>query len=216
MMMLRVLQIFLIMVATVSCDTKNPRNVDKTDLFPDSLFALKEISDTGFRDKIEWRDNQVYVGSKKLTKLDSSMVIKLFESPYEAQYRKFYLFSKQKKEKEYQPIVFFVVGDDYSALTLLTIDSLGHPIDKINIDGGYWGGPTEIGDSLLLSMEPTFSKLEKNQIIMSRSTYYERINETDSFFVDSVVYKSRIDPKGKITTTMIDSLRLEKTASATH
>jgi hypothetical protein len=158
----------------------------------------------------------LYFGAKRLVMLDSSMIVRLFESPYEAQYRKFFFVSKQKKEKEYQPIVFFVSGDDYSALTLLTVDSLGYPVDKVNIEGGNWGGPTEIGDSLMLSMEPTFSMLNGNEIIKSRSTYYERLHDAYSFFIDSIVYKSTIDRKGKITTTVLDSIRLEKSGNATH
>lgn len=214
----------LILGLIYSCSATSSKKLDRSEDLPDSLFALKNVQNTSFIDKVKFLDNRLFLESSKRVEffpLDTNLKSKILapilktdlgvESNYVKSFITSYFISKQDKIGDYQPIVIWTSGDDYTSLILAVLDSNLIPISHITLYGGLFAGPYEINDSLTSWGEEKHSIIDGNQIKSTvMTTYVWTDSRNDSSFIDSIIYKSKILETGKIMTEKLDSIRIIK------
>ncbi len=207
----------------VSCSVKMDKKVNSLWL-PDTLFALKNIENTDLVNRVKYIDNKLFLDSLskvKFVALDTIYKLIILapilkqdlgvDKDYVKSFMISYFISKQEKVGDYQPIIIWISGDDYTSLMLVLVDSTLNPISHLVLNGGLFAGPYEINDSLTLWGKDKHSEI-KNTIINSYllNTYVWTDSRNDSAFVDSITYKSQILQNGQIKTEKIDSVRMIK------
>ncbi len=130
---------------------------------------------------------------------------------YVAHFMAAYFISKQKKIYEFTPIVVAVNGDDYEALFLILLDKLNTPVSFYRISGGFEGGPIEETDSTLVLGPDRESFLNDTEIYSYELYEIKKLDANKRMsIIDSITYKSKILPSGKIETKTLDSVRYER------
>jgi len=112
-----------------------------------------------------------------------------------------FFIAKQNKIGEFQPIVLYITGDDYSSLTLIVLNKNNSPVGGFNLCGGLDSGPYSTGDSLTTYHANSYSIINPNQIITYRidqSDFADSVKKPS--IIDSSVFSSHIDKDGKIRT----------------
>jgi hypothetical protein len=133
------------------------------------------------------------------------------DSDYSEKFILSHFISRQEKIGPLQPIVIYSTGDDYTSLMLVILDSTLNPISHIVLSGGMFGGPYEVNDSLTSWGDETFSKINGSEIQSYVSkTYVWTDSRSDSAFIDSLVFSSKIRNDGTFDTKLIDSLRVKR------
>jgi hypothetical protein len=222
--MKRLLIFGLILGLIYSCSGSSIKQPNRTIELPDNLFALKNVHNSSFINKVKFIDNRLFLDSSKQVEffpLDSNLKGKILapilkmdlrvESDYVKSFIISYFISKQDKIGDYQPVIIWASGDDYTSLILAVLDSNLCPISHIILYGGQFAGPYEINDSLTSWGEEKQSIIEGNQIKSTvLTTYVWTDSRNDSAFIDSISYKSKILGTGKIMTEKLDSIRIIK------
>jgi hypothetical protein len=115
-----------------------------------------------------------------------------------------YFISKQDKIGQFQPIVIYITGDDYTSLTMIILNKNNDYVSGFNVHGGMLSGPEEVGDSIEKFEARRYSIIGKSEITTFK---IDESDFTDSLkrpsIIDSIVFKSYIDNKGKIKTKQI-------------
>jgi hypothetical protein len=206
-----------------SCSVKTDNKVNEIGL-PDSLFSLKNIENADLVYKVKYIDNKLYLDSSKRVEfvaLDTTYKLKILapilkkdlgvDKDYVKSFLISYFISKQDKIGDYQPLIIWTSGDDYTSLILTLVDSTLNPVSHFVLNGGLFAGPYEINDSLTSWGEDRHSKINGTTInTYSINTYVWTDSRNDSAFVDSIIYKSQISQNGLIKTEKIDSIRMIK------
>jgi hypothetical protein len=133
------------------------------------------------------------------------------DSDYVKSFMNSYFISKPNKIGDYQPLIIWTSGDDYTSLILTLVDSTLNPVSHIILYGGLFAGPYEINDSLTSLGEKRFFKINGETIhSYSLNTYVWTDSRNDSAFIDSISYKSTILKNRQIKTDKLDSVRVIK------
>lgn len=213
----------LLIVIGFSCSVKTDKKVNELGL-PDSLFSLKNIENADMLYKVKYIDNKLFLDSSKKVEfvvLDTTYKLKILapilkkdlgvEKEYVKSFLISYFISKQDKIGDYQPLIIWTSGDDYTSLILTLVDSTLNPVSHFVLNGGMYAGPYEINDSLTSWGEEKHSTINGTTInTYSINTYVWTDSRNDSAFVDSLTYKSQISQNGQIKTEKIDSVRMIK------
>lgn len=191
-----------------------------TPILADINFAFKNLKNTNdvkFVNRVLKSgdlDSKVYTGStykKAFVKLSSNqktLLVTPFVSKtlnvndkYVRENVIAYFVSKQDKTGDMQPVIVQITADDYSSITMITLNSKNKPVDGFNLQGGPQPGPEAVGDSLTSIELKSYSLINKNII----TTY--RINELDyndttkkNVLIDSNVFVTVIDKPGNFHT----------------
>jgi len=220
----KILLLGLITGLGFSCSVKTDKKVDGSAL-PDSLFALKNIENVDLiYNNVRYIDDGLFLDSSKKVKfvaLDTIYKAKILapilkqelsvDMDYVKSFMDSYFISKQEKIGDYQPLIIWTSGDDYTSLILTLVDSTLKPVSHMVLNGGFLSGPYEINDSLTSWEEEKHSKITGNTIhSYSLNTYVWTDSRNDSAFVDSIIYTSKILQNGQIKTEKIDSVRMVK------
>lgn len=221
--MIKYLIFSLILGFGFSCNFKTEKQIVAPEL-ADSLFALKNLSNTDFMYLMKYDDSKLFLDSThkvEFTALDTSYKRKILvpilkqdlelDAEYVMSYMNSYFIAKQNKVGPYQPLIIWTSGDDYTSLILALVDSAFNPVSHFILKGGFQTGPYEINDSLTSWGEEKFADLNGNTInsySLFSSVWTDERN--DSVFVDSIIYKSEILDNGQIKTERKDSVRLLK------
>ena len=206
-----------------SCSVKTDKNFNEFGL-PDSLFALKNIENADLVYKVKYIDNKLFLDSLKkieFVALNTTYKLKILapilkqelgvDKDYVKSFMISYFISKQDKIGDYQPVIIWISGDDYTSLILTLVDSTLNPVSHLVLNGGLFAGPYEFNDSLTCWGEDKYSKINKNRIeSYTLNTYVWTDSRNDSVFVDSINYKYQIMENGQIKTEKIDSIRIIK------
>jgi hypothetical protein len=213
-----------------SCENKKNafQVTEDTSLLDDSNYVYKNISIT---------KNLNFVDRK--SKIDSSISIKYSDSTCEKPLKLFsknqcalllapflpagygvdyavdemwgHFVSKQNKIGSLQPIIVSVGAvHDYWALRLIILNKNGKAISYIDLDNPTYF-PQDNKSYADYQIE-SYSTLKENEIISYRVAkfHYASKNPLKELVVDSVVLKSVIDAKGKISTKQIAKIRYTK------
>ncbi len=205
----------------LSCSTGENKQII---VLSDDLFVVKNLKNTSLIHSFKYQNNRLFSDSTFRTEfvpLDSTFkrlilapILKKdlgVDAEYSGKFILCYFISKQEKFGQYQPIVIYSTGDDYSSLILAVLDSTFNPISHLVLSGGLFAGPYEANDSITSWGEETFSKINDNEINSYVSkTYVWTDSRDDSAFIDSLVFSSKIRDNGTIETKLIDSLRIKR------
>lgn len=196
------------------------KTVDKKDLrtdtalLADANFSLKNLKNTGelwknhkfYNDKL-YADSTHKLSFRQLTKAQKAKLVQPFVSkdiPVAdpktiPDLMNAYFISKQDKVGEYQPVILFIDGDDYTALTLIVLDKNNNYVSGFNLCGGFNSGPWMQGDTVTAFPDNRISFFNKNQITSYQvSEYLYPDSLKKSSIKDSIVINSYIDKNGKI------------------
>lgn len=196
----------------LSCSTKQSNQLVQSKDFemPDSLFALKDIS--------EINDKLLLDSTKevKFVKLDSTFIHKIinpilvknhgFRKEYIDGFETSYFISKQKKIGNFQPIILSTFGVDNWCILLVIVDSNYTPISHTILKGNYGSAFKMINKNLDYVDEYLYSKIDENFITTRRKISY--LNSFKEIYKDSINYRSEILKNGIIKTQRIDSIRI--------
>lgn len=194
---------------------------------PDSLFPFKDIQNSLLVDKFWFDKNgKLYTDSVSgipLIRLDSSQKLKWIvpvllssegevytDSNYVLQYMSSYFVSKQRKIGEWTPIIIGVYGDDYESLFYILLDKGAKVVSFFKLNGGLVG-PSEGPDETLQLPPVRHSYLKNDEISTYTLTEFikpDSIQQPSLF--DSVSYRSKILPSGKIETKRLDSVHFKR------
>jgi hypothetical protein len=219
----------------LSCSNKTANNdnnkavVDNFQL-SDSLFPYQNIKSTLITRRFCYdreKDIRYTDSSKRKTFvfLDSSQKVRFIapaiidenkgneniNNEYVAHFMEAFFISKQKKIYEFTPIVVAVNGDDYGALFLILLDQLNSPVSFYRISGGINAGPVEETDSTLILGPDRESFLKDTEIFSYELSEIKKLDTIKRMsIIDSITFKSKILPSGKIETIKLDSVRYER------
>lgn len=206
-----------------SCSVKTDKKVNELGL-PDSLFSLKNIENADLVYKVKYIDNKLFLDSSKKVEfvaLDTTYKLKILapilkldlgvDKDYVKSFMISYFISKLDKIGDYQPLIIWTSGDDYTSLILTLVDSTLNPVSHFVLNGGLFAGPYEFNDSLTCWGEDKYSKIKGRRIeSYSLNTYVWTDSRNDTAFVDSISYKSQILENGQFQIEKIDSIRTIK------
>lgn len=216
---------FILLIFTLSnCENNSIQNSssdkEHIDFLSDKLFEYKNFKGTI---KDVWMNSEL---SNKYLPIDSQATLLLLnheQSPIRFPYYGARYVAKQNKIGNVQPIIIYVSSDDYSSYILVTLNENKRPIDITEIAGGWWNDPHEISDSIGECGGDSYFNIIDNHNIEKVETRYlfKCYTDSDGVFnmtendlgVDSLYYKVKISNSGKITTTLIDSVRIVKSSS---
>lgn len=211
----------LLLSLLFSCSTKQSHQTmhNKDFEVPDSLFALKNLSNTNILGSVYTKQTGFFlysVSKVKFTMLNSVFNQKItypilvkdhgFRKDYLDSYESSYFISKQQKVGNYQPITIWTEGLDNCCLLLVVVDSTFKPISHTILKGNYGCALKQINKNVDCVTEYTYSTLKRNKIISCRITTYFNIDK--EVYKDSIVYRSEIQKDGLIKTQKTDSVRL--------
>lgn len=219
----KILLFGLLILIGFSCSVNTGMKVVKLEL-PDSLFVLMNIESMDLVNKVRYIDNKLFLDSSKKVEfvaLDSTYKTKILapilkkdlgiDKDYVQSFIRSYFISKQDKIGDYQPVIIWASGDDYTSLILAVVDSSLNPISHLVLNGGLFSGPFEVNDSLTSWGEYKCSHINGTIInTYTINTYVWTDSRNDSAFVDSIIFKSQILQNGQITTEKVDSVRIIK------
>ena len=219
----KILLFGLLILLGFSCSVNTRMKVDKFEL-PDSLFALINIESTDIVNKVRYIDNKLFLDSSRKVEfiaLDTTYKTKILapilkkdmgiDKDYVESFILSYFISKQDKIGDYQPVIIWTSGDDYTSLILALVDSSLNPVSHLVLNEGLFSGPYEVNDSLTSWGEDKCSHINGTIInTYTLNTYVWTDSRNDSAFVDSIIYKSQILQNGQIKTEKIDSIRIIK------
>lgn len=221
----KILLLGLIIGLGFSCSVKTDKKIEESEALPDRLFALKNIEDADLiYNNIRYIDEGLYLdSSKKIEFVELNTVYKEkilspilkqdlgVDKDYVKSFMQSYFISKQDKIGDYQPLIIWTSGDDYTSLILTLVDSTLNPVSHMVLNGGFLSGPFEVNDSLTSWEDEKHSKIDGNTIhYYSLTNYIWSDSRNDSAFVDSITYISKILQNGQINTEKIDSVRMVK------
>jgi hypothetical protein len=212
---------FCIFIGLLSSCSKPKTITSQKPVLADSLFALKDLSDIDICNTFYDQDNQLFIDkSRKIefVELDSTYKLLILSSilkkdlkvddNYLNHYMISHFISKQSKIGDLQPIIVKTIGDDYSSILLIILDSNLKVISHFYLSGGFDAGPTEINDSISSWGEEKHSKIQGdviNSYVIRTLVWTDSRNDTA--FIDSVRYKTRILKSGEFQTHKVDSIR---------
>lgn len=215
----------LCLIGLISSCSK-PKGYNTKIELKDSLFALQNISFANIYHSYKHIDDKLYLDSSRnigFTQLDTFYKVKILapllhkdlgravDTNYVKRFTTSYFISKQNKVGQYQPLIIWSSGDDYTSLILAIVDSCLNPVSHLVLSGGLFGGPFETNDTLSSWGEDKFSKINNNEISTCiLKTYVWTVNPDSTMIIDSLSYKSVIMDNGQIETELIDSLRIFK------
>jgi len=221
----RFITLIFIAGTILACSNSQSQKVEgKQTLLPDSLFSLKNLQTTELINSLKYINEKLYLDSSRkieFVELDKSYKTKILapilqkdlgvQIDYVNSFMTSHFISKQQKVGEFQPIIIYTSGDDYSSLILAVVDSTLTPISHLLLSGGQFAGPYEVNDSLSCWGEDKQSVIKGQRIKSYKlNTYVWTYSRNDSAFVDSIIYQSRILENGRIETDRLDSIRLIK------
>ena len=187
---------------------------ESSDLLPDSLFILHDMTTTEIDPKIlvHAREMDTIFKRKILVPIvisditADSVGVDDTHIMYEMTGR---YISKQKKIGAFTPVILFATGDDYSALFYVMLDSSLHLVSYYRIWGGLSAGPDDISDILITEgwdrHSPVIGAAEIHSYELNHYSWIDTLKKYDE--VDSVSYLTRISAFGRFATTRLDSVR---------
>ncbi|HTB06065.1 MAG TPA: hypothetical protein VK806_03855 [Bacteroidia bacterium] len=199
---------------------------------PDSLFAFKNIKNSRLVSSFYYDPKDYHslysdsTKTKKLIYLDSTQKLKIIipimmadygyqrtggiDSNYIMKLVSARFVSKQNKIGKFTPIIVWINGDDYEALTYILLDDSLKPISHLILYGGLCAGPLSETDTSLELCPVTQSFLNESKIssyIIKESA--KKAPKTPST-IDSINYLNTILPSGQIETKRLDSTRYKR------
>ncbi|MCS3737354.1 hypothetical protein [Mucilaginibacter dorajii] len=219
-----------------SCENKKSvfQVTEDTSLLDDSNYVYKNISTTknlNFVDRKSKIDSSIFIKysdstCKKPLKLFSKNQCALLLAPflpvgygvdYAVDEMWGHFVSKQNKIGSLQPIIVSVGAvHDYFALRLIILNKNGKAISYIDLDDPTYFPQDH--NSYTDYQTESYSVLDKNEIISYRVSKFRYANKgpVGELVVDSVVFKSVIDAKGKISTKQIAKNRYTKKSKSVN
>jgi hypothetical protein len=213
--------LLLIPVFFLACGTNKHNPVSVLDV-PDSVFVFKNITNSLIIKSFPSDLGSVFhLNSKKgikFTQLDSAQMRAIApimgwasDTVWFPKVMYAYFIAKQEKLGDLTPIIISLNGDDYGALLYLLLDKDYKPVSYIELHGGQCGGPGPLTrDSLMPLCTIKHSFLKGNEISSYILQPLLKFNQDLPAVIDSVTYKSVIQPDGRIVTKRIDSTRYKR------
>ncbi len=186
---------------------------------PDKYFPLKNLKNTYLGAAFYQNNSYVTQEGKKIefTYLDSLQAHKLLspviDSGVNVDLGKAFFVAKQEKVGNIQPIIIEYNGEDFDALFMVLLDLNNKPVSSYILNGGWNGGPDNIGDSIMVLIPDINSEMESGRIITHIVKTYAHVkNEELSAFnvVDSITCETQILPNGTFQTHNKDSVRFHR------
>jgi hypothetical protein len=210
-------------VTVVSCSgpvkekakTKDSVPVVDTSFLADKNYPFKNVKNTlpifkniKYYKEVMYADSTHNTAFVELTKSQKLKLVVPFiskelkvDEKYVVDMMQAYFVARQAKVGDLQPIILYITGDDYTSLTMILINKAGLPAGGFNVNGGFQGGPEQVGDSITKYELRSYSYLKGNQITtikIEQSDYADTLKRLS--VIDSTVFKSIIANDGKITT----------------
>lgn len=211
--------ILLLVNIIYSCESNDHSKNDLAkknsfDFLNDTLYKYKNFKGTL---KIDWSDSEFENNYILADSITINLLLNHEESPIESPYYGARYVAKQKKIGNIQPIIIYVSSDDYSSYILVTLDNKKHLIDLCEIAGGWFESPHGLNDSIgETGGDSFFTIVDQHNInkFVTKYIYKYYLDSNNSFNIgddigkDSLYYRIKIENSGKITTSLIDSVRI--------
>ena len=203
---------FLLSIITlVACNPKqsasnNYSNEQVVNILSDSLYKFKN-----------YRGYICADSSYGKYLLDTSQEIKILG--YHYPYHGTALVTKQNMVGKFQPIIVYSSGDDYGEYILCLLDKNGNRVSDIGIAGGWFDEPHSTNDSIgetsgngsncIIIDEKNIARVLTKYIFKCSTDSDGVFSVGDDIAKDSFTYKIEIKESGKISETLIDSVRIQ-------
>lgn len=115
-----------------------------------------------------------------------------------------YFVSKQKKIGSIQPIILKLFADDFTQFILINLNENNTPVDFMFIDNEEFCG----SDHNFYCEKSRHSIFNESEIFTYDLFKIESTNNDLTSYIDSITYKSFIQPSGSIKTSKIASARI--------
>jgi len=212
--MRRSISLLLLVSIIWSCNQRNSTNSETTHPMDNEGEQTPkcELDNSKFFSEFIGSKTSIDKHEEKLVELDSIDKQKFLSNIQRALYgRSYYVNSFELQNSSAVSIFYF--GDDYSGITIFTLDSDCKIIDRMEVAGGHCGGLYEDKNGLFrfcddrIFYKPTNNEFTLNVIKDAAESPKEGSKE----FIDTITYKITINTDLKFKTEYIDSVRFETT-----
>jgi hypothetical protein len=200
--------------AITGTPTTTDTNKSQPPLNP-SLFSVRNMKNSDLI-KVLPRNTFDYLDSAKKTAytLFDSIQVARYVQPVFPDYGVWFfaqtkLLSWQDKIGDLQPFIVRIDGQDYNGLVYIVLNKYNIPVSKFELTGG----PYDVdADSTYIMHTYLHSVIKNNEIYSYKLYMYMWAGDSikKPYNIDSILYKSVIQPDGSIVTTRIDSIRYSR------